>query len=108
GVEEARSVTAAKSPRGAVSAPASDHATYRQVIERRDRIRVGPQSHAAQLEPCISVLEVPLAVEQRVDTVTDRKDAHRVPLPERRRLDVRARQLSAASVVVVEPKVVLE
>src|SRR5262249_30860591 len=86
----------------------SRNATDRQVIECGDRIGLGPQSHAPPLEACISVLEVTRTIEPGLDTVTDRNDAHRVPLTERRRLHAGARELPPASVVVVESKVVLE
>src|SRR5262245_44326674 len=87
---------------------ASCHATDRQVIECRDRIGFGPQSHSPQLEACISVLEVTRPIEPGLGMVADRKDSHRVPLTERGRLHAGARELTPAPVVVIEPEVVLE
>src|SRR5712691_4420266 len=87
---------------------ASGDATDREVIERRDRIGFRPQSNPTGPEPGVPVIEEQLAVEPALDVVAERDDAHRMPLPERRRLDAGARQLTAPAVVVVQTEVVLE
>ncbi len=80
----------------------------RQVIERRDRIGLGPQPHATGLESRVAVVEIGLAVEPRLHAIAHSHDADSVPLPERRRLHARARQLPASSVVRVQSEIALE
>jgi hypothetical protein len=79
-----------------------------QVIERSDRTGLRPQTDSPGCEPRIAVIEVPRAVEPRLDAVAHGHDAHGVPAPERGRLDRRGGELAPPSVEVVEGEVVLE
>src|SRR5437870_7908011 len=86
---------------------ASRHATNRQVIECRDRIGLRPQPHATGLETRVTMVEIELAVEPRLHVIAQRDDPDAVPLPELRCLDPRGGDLTATTVVGVEPEVVL-
>src|SRR5436190_6222433 len=91
-----------------LSLAACRHATDREVIKRRDRISLRPQAHTPGSVATVVVIEIELAVEPRLDVIPQRHHPDRVPLPGCRRLDARGRQLTPASVVVVEAEVVLE
>src|SRR6266571_4130907 len=70
-----------------LASSARSDATDREVIERRDRIGFRPQANPTGPESGVPVIEEQLAVEPALDVVAERDDAHRRPLPERRRLD---------------------
>src|SRR5256712_1214383 len=105
---DSRDGTSAKDKRRQLPLAACRHATDREVIKRRDRISLRPQAHTAGSVATVVVIEIELAVEPRLDVIPQRHHPDRVPLPGCRRLDARGRQLTPASVVVVEAEVVLE
>src|SRR6266511_2252466 len=86
----------------------SGHTTNRQVIERRDRVGLRPQSHPTRLEARVPVIEGELAVEPRLHMIADGHEAQRMPLAECRSLDARGGDLAAPAIVGVEAEVVLE
>src|SRR5713101_3156293 len=91
-----------------VSLPASRHSTDAEVIERRDRVRLRPQSHTAGLEAGVTVVEIELAVEPRLHVIPHGHDTDGVPLPECWRLHACAGELAASAIVVVQPEIALE
>src|SRR2546427_9387457 len=88
--------------------PAPGHPANREVIERRDRVGLRPQSHPTGLEARVPMIEIELAVEPCLHVIAEGDEAHRMPLAERRWLDARGGDLPASAIVVVQPEVVLE
>src|SRR5262245_35787781 len=88
--------------------PTSRDAAYHEVVECRGRIGLRPQAYAARSKAPVAGIEEERAVEPALDVVAGDDRAHRVPLPERRRLDPGALEHGAAAIVVVEPEVVLQ
>src|SRR5260221_375120 len=80
---------------------------YRQAVEGSDRIGLGPKPNAAGSEPAVAVVEQGAAIEPATEVVAVGGHAQCVPLAQHRRHDRRAREHVAASVVVVEPEIVL-
>src|SRR3989454_2049158 len=80
----------------------------RQVIERRDRIRLRPQANATRREARVAMVEMQRAVEPRLDMVAQGDETHGVPAAEGGCFHARGRELSAPALVVVEAEVVVE
>src|SRR6266511_2115287 len=80
-------------------------ASNREVIERRDRIRLRPQPDATGPEPRVVVVEVERAIQPRLHVIAEGHDPNRVPLSERRRLHARTRELPSSAIVGVQPEV---
>src|SRR2546430_9877621 len=84
------------------------NAADREVVERRGRIGLRPEAHAARRETPVAVVEEQRAVEPSLDVIARDNRPHRVPLAERGRTHAGALEHAAASVVVVEAEIVLE
>src|SRR5215831_16869974 len=90
------------------SLPTSHHAANHQGVERGDRVGFRPETHSARLETRVMVVEIELPVEPRLQVIAECDEAHRVPLPKRRGLHARTRELSTATIVVIQAEVALE
>src|SRR5713226_7248923 len=84
------------------------HTADDEIIKRRDRVGLGPQAHLARAIASIAMLQEQHAIQIRLDVLADGDDPNRMPLPECGWLYTRARQLVSSTVIVIEPKVVLQ
>src|SRR2546427_2913622 len=91
-----------------VASPLSRDPADDQIVEGRGRIRLGPQTDPPRAEARVAVVEQQCSVEPALYVVADGDHTKQKPLTHGRRLHGRARELSPATVVVVEAEVVLE
>src|SRR5438477_7180594 len=86
-----------------LAAPA--HAANGEVVEGRDRVRLGPQPDTTGLEARVPVIKIELAVEGGLHVVADGHEAEGVPLLQGRWLHGRGGDLAASPIVGVEAEV---
>src|SRR5437667_9902751 len=91
-----------------VASPCPKDPADDQIVEGRGRIRVGPQTDPPRAKARVAVVEQQCSVEPALYVVADGDHTKQMPLTHGRRLHGRARELSPATVVVVEAEVVLE
>src|SRR5436309_4445139 len=91
-----------------VASPCPKDPADDQIVEGRRRIRLGPQTDPPRAKARVAVVEQQCSVEPALYVVADGDHTKQMPLTHGRRLHGRARELSPATVVVVEAEVVLE
>src|SRR5215471_5629144 len=77
------------------------HPADNQVIERGNRVGLGPQANLARTIARVPMIEEERAVEIRLDVIPHCHDSDGMPLAERRRLHAPRGQLMPPAVVVI-------